>query len=378
MNKKVFGEILSKYKEKYDYINDPASHDEIYKFPAVKCCIDHWNIDAEDFPGMLKESMAKSLNIIENRIKHPINGLTFLCEQGKAGEVREEFRKLFLDDGGDIRKRQKKAEEFVDNINAMLNEIAPEKWSFTQDRRDALMYLAFINPAGNYMFKAEPARVFANYVEFGDDIGSGQTFRLDNYYRLCDEVLEEIEKDAELLELLDRKLVERAKVEGLEPEALKNIEGKLRIVVYDIMYCANAYILYEGIAKPAKKGSKEEKEQIRRKRVTEILTEIEEKDTELSELLKDVPEYPNLEGAELTNIKYGKGRGLRQNGKYLYIGFGEDEKTFALPDCISKGYLKGADESVVVLCKALSEITDKQEKLAKSLRNLKVELSGLE
>ena len=108
------------------------------------------------------------------------------------------------------------------------------------------------------------------------------------------------------------------------------------------------------------------------------MTEIEEKDTELSELLKDVPEYPNLEGTELTNIKYGKSKVSRKNGKYLYINYGDVEKTFGLPDCISKGYSKGADESIVVLCKALSEITDKQEKLAKTLRKLKVELSGLE
>ena len=108
------------------------------------------------------------------------------------------------------------------------------------------------------------------------------------------------------------------------------------------------------------------------------MTEIEGKDAELSELLKNVPEYPNLEGAELTNNKYGKGKVSRQNGKYLYINYGDVEKTFGLPDCISKGYLKGADENIIVLCKALSEITDKQEKLAKSLRNLKGELSGLE
>ena len=102
------------------------------------------------------------------------------------------------------------------------------------------------------------------------------------------------------------------------------------------------------------------------------MTEIEEKDTELSELLKDVPEYPNLEGTELTNIKYGKSKVSRKNGKYLYINYGDVEKTFGLPDCISKGYSKGADESI------LSEITDKQEKLAKTLRKPKVELSGLE
>ena len=109
MNKISFSKILSNYKEKYDFINNAEGCDEIYKWPAVRCCIDNWDIDAEDFLAMLKKSMRLSMNIIENKIKHPINGLTFLCVQGKTEQVREAFRNLLLDEG-DIRDRQGRAE----------------------------------------------------------------------------------------------------------------------------------------------------------------------------------------------------------------------------------------------------------------------------
>ena len=92
MNKGIFQKILSNYKEKYDYINNPEGSDEIYKWPAVRCCIDNWDIDAKDFLAMLKKCTRLSMNIIENKVKHPINGLTFLCEQGKTDQVREAFR----------------------------------------------------------------------------------------------------------------------------------------------------------------------------------------------------------------------------------------------------------------------------------------------
>jgi len=377
MNTNRFDEIFSNYKAKYKELNDPDGRDEIYKWLAVRCCTDNWNIDAEDFLEMFRRSMHLSQNIIENRYKHPINGITYLCEQGKTEQVREEFRKL-LSDAEDIRKIQDKADVFQDSINAMLSEIAPEKWSYEQDRRDPLMYLAFIKPERSYMYKAEPARVFSNYVEFGDDIGSGQTFRLDHYYRLCDEVLAEIEKDEDFIEMLDAELTKVAERNDMSGSDLQGMPGKLRIVVYDIMYCANSAWLYEGMKPPVKKGSKEDKERIVQRRIEEIHELLDTENAELEELLKSDPEYPDLTGVELMNIRYGKGKVKSQDGHYLHIEYGGEDKMFPLPDCITKGYLKGASEDIVEACKQLSDINEHKKKLTSSLRQLSEELSLLE
>ena len=64
------------------------------------------------------------------------------------------------------------------------------------------MYLSFISPDDNFMFKSTEARAFANDCEFGEDIGSGQTFRLDVYYRMCRELAEEIKNNEKLCALL--------------------------------------------------------------------------------------------------------------------------------------------------------------------------------
>lgn len=377
MNKNVFDEIFSNYKARYEELNDPDGRDEIYKWPAVRCCIDNWNVDEEDFLEMFKRSMRLSLNIIENRYKHPINGITFLCERGKTEQVREEFKKLLSDDE-DIRKIQDKADAFQDGINAMLSEIAPEKWSYEQDRRDPLMYLAFIKPESSYMFKAEPARVFSNYVEFGDDIGSGQTFRLDHYYRLCDEVLVEIEKDEDFIEMLDAELTRAAERNSMNESDLQDMPGKLRIVVYDIMYCASSAWLYEGMKPPVKKGSKEDKERIVQRRIEEIHELLDNENAELEELLNNAPEYPDLTGVELTNIRYGKGKVNSQDGHYLHIEYDGEDKVFPLPECITKGYLRGTSEDIVEICRKLSDIDVQKKKLTSSLRRLSEELLLLE
>lgn len=377
MNDKVFNEILDNYKEKYASLNEPDGRNEIFKWPAVRCCIDNWDIDAEDFLDMFKRSMRLTQTIIENRYKHPVNGIIYLCEQGKTEQVREEFRKL-LSAVEDVRKRQDHAETFMTNINAMLEEIAPDKWSFEQDRRDPLMYQAFIQPDISYMFKSESARVFSNYVEFGGDIGGGQTFRLDNYYKLCDEVLAAVESDDEIREMLDEKLMEAAKANDMAEDDLLDMPGKLRIAVYDIMYCASSANLYQGMPKPVKKGSKEDKERARNRRIEEIQEQIEKESAELDSVLKDIPAWPDLAGLELTNLKYGKGKVTEQKDKYLYLDFVGTEKTFALPDCISSGFLTGADGDVMETCKTISDINKRVNRLTSSLKQLRSELSMLE
>ena len=123
MNKDVFKKILANYKAKYEMINDLGGWDEMFKWIAVRTCQDNWDIDAPDFGDMLKKALGKTSYIIENAIKHPITGLLFLCDQGKAEFVRDEFRKL-LSNEGDIRDRQARTEAFNDSINEMLNRLA--------------------------------------------------------------------------------------------------------------------------------------------------------------------------------------------------------------------------------------------------------------
>lgn len=377
MNKSVFDEIFSNYKARYDELNDPDDRDEIRKWPAVRCCIDNWSIDAEDFLEMFKRSMRLSQNIIENRFKHPINGIIFLCEQGKTELIREEFRKLLSDDV-DIRRIQKKADAFQDSVNTMLSEIGPEKWSYEQDRRDPLMYLAFIKPECSYMFKAEPAKIFSKYVEFGDDLGSGQTFRLDHYYRLCDEVLAEIEKDEGFIEMLDTELTKAAERNGMDESDLHDMPGKLRIAVYDIIYCAKSARLYEDVNPPVKKGSKEDKEKTVRRRIEEIHELLDNENDKLEKLLREAPEYPDLTGVELTHIRYGRGKVKYQDGHYLHMEYEGADKIFSLLDCITKGYLKGVSEDIVETCKKISDIDVQKKELTNSLRHLRAELSLLE
>ena len=59
---------------------------------------------------------------------------------------------------------------------------------------------------------------------------------------MCDELVMEIQDNEELIKLLDGLLIEAA-----ENDTIINMPGKLNILAYDIMYCADSYNLYDNI-----------------------------------------------------------------------------------------------------------------------------------
>ncbi len=323
--------------------------------------------------------MSMSKNIIENQFVLSISGVIFLCDNGKTEEVRDEFKKLLEEDGYDIKARQKRVDSFVDNINSMIDSIDSGKWKYHHSTRDALMYLAFIKPDDNYMFKATPVRKFADYVEFGGDIGSGKNFHLDEYFRLCDEVLEELKNDTELQEMLDNELECEAARSGLDPEKMNNIPGKLRISVYDIMYTANAYRFYNGLPEPAKKkksvSGRAERERKIAARIEELNSLIESKSNELAEIEKNIPVLPNIIGLEVSNFKFGKGKVVGQERHYVSVEFKDFNKEFILPDCIVKGFLSGADSDTIDVCKIIFECYAKKKAVSEELSRYSSELA---
>ena len=71
--------------------------DEIYKWKAVKCFQDNWDIDAADLPTMLRASLAQTYHMLTSQNYYPAKTL---MEFAKAApdEVRSMFRNLFDED----------------------------------------------------------------------------------------------------------------------------------------------------------------------------------------------------------------------------------------------------------------------------------------
>ena len=356
MNREQLDKIIRNYIDKYDYLNN-EEHSEYYKWIAVRHFQTHWNINANDFGEMFKEALRKSANLINNRTVQPSNGITFLCkeENGYMEEVRSEFKKLLADDNGDYVQRLGRIDSFIDNINGMLQEVVPGKWKYDQDRRSVVMYLNFIEPEDNYMFKSTCAKEFADCIEFGDTIGNGQTFSLKNYYRLCDELVDELHNQTELLGLLDEILVEHESDHGHYDMKLKDLDPSLHILAYDLMYCANTYKLYDGMItkKKSKSSSMAQRQEEEKQRIEQLTNKIEEINAELEKTSAEIDGIgiPDCKGLTLKHIKYGQGEVKKQEGRYLTVLFGVEERKFKLPDAIAKGFIKTDTVEIIEKCK---------------------------
>lgn len=91
-------------------MDDPDGNNEGYKWRAVSCFMENWDIDADDFASMFKSSMKDTSNLIDNATVQPIGGILLLLKHPEEIEfVRKCFRDLYTDDGGNLEARQEKS-----------------------------------------------------------------------------------------------------------------------------------------------------------------------------------------------------------------------------------------------------------------------------
>lgn len=243
------------------------------------------------------------------------------------------------------------------------------------------MYLSFISPDDNFMFKSTEARAFANGCEFGEDIGRGQTFRLDVYYRMCRELAEEIKKNEKLCALLEDKLQAEANVDEDETSPITEVAGRYNIYAYDIIYCAHAYNLYGDIPvrKKTKLSSIEQKKQDRQIRIQELASQRDEAKEQIEQVDAQLKEnsLPDLTGMTVKNIRYGAGTVAEQSGKYLTVEFSAGTKKFVLPDAVAKGFLRIEDADTMGSFEKTGLLTERKEKYTREIEMLTTEITRL-
>ena len=96
------------------------------------------------------------------------------------------------------------------------------------------------DPDFNYVYKSSEAQTMAKYVDFGLSIGSGSSFSLPNYYKLCDEIVEALREHDSLLKTHFSRLT----LEHYNDQSL-------HLLAFDLMYCCRTYNFYHGVSIPS-------------------------------------------------------------------------------------------------------------------------------
>lgn len=372
--------LVNIYLDKYDEMN--ANDDQLLgTWEAVNTCAKNWDIDADDFGGMFSAAMKDASGILETKTQKPLEGIRLLCRNGRQEEVRDGFRNLLDSRGDDIQGRQDRVTHFVQDINGMLYQEAPERWQLRQKIRTGIRYLAIIDPNDNFIFKASEAAAFAGYTEAEEDIGFDQKLKLASYYEMCDEVVDYISTRQDLLKKVSRKLKQKGKAEGT-PE-LKDIDPNYHILAYDLIRDSYQHDFYsEKAANRKSKISTVQKRYIdRTRKKAGLLDERERVVDEYDEVtaLEHRAEIPELTGKKTTHKAYGTGEVTAQEGRYLTVTFDSGEKRrFALPAAVTGGFLAFDDANVSDAAVAMDEVKEKKKDIADRLTAIDVQLKILD
>ncbi len=333
--------VIQQFIDRYEEL-DGMPNNEGYKWQAVGTFQKYWDIEAEDFPQMFADALRDTSNLIDNATVQPIGGIKMLLSHPEEVEfVRECFEDLFSEDGGDLEDRNHRINNFMSNINEKIDKYVSGSWKYPQSRASVIYYLNLWKPEENYIFKSTEATEWANCIEFGDDFGSGENFSLAVYYRLCEELREAIKDNEHLLKFSMERL-ERAKA-----SCEVDFDDDLHIMVYDIIYCARAYSLYDNVSINKTSTKERIKRAAERDKKESLEKEIAEIEEQLASERNRILPYPSLEGGTVKHKKYGECKVVRVVDGRLYIDFKGEEKLFQFPGAFESGFMTCEDEALM-------------------------------
>lgn len=206
LNVSRLNEVLVKYKEGFVSMQWP---DEKYKWEAVKCFQDNWNVNAADFADMLTRSLAKTSNLLVSANNFPAKMI-----RGFAKAAPEEVRSMYIalfDETKDVVSR---ILEFKNHSSILLEKYGNGARQHYQYENAVSTYLWLRYPEKYYIYKYGEVKTVA------DELGSGYLFKkgayadnLRNFFALYDEIRAELKKDGGLINLLKSQLTDACYVD---------------------------------------------------------------------------------------------------------------------------------------------------------------------
>ncbi len=368
MNDNHLQQIFKHYIDKFEYVNN-AEHQEYYKWQIAK--IFHDEMDkvlaspAEEFAAKLYELKKQTFNLIDSYTT-PFYGLVKFAENDPEA-VRSMFLELFADDGGDLKKRGQKIAEFLRKSHALRQDLGFEdSYLYKDDVHSVTGYLFLYDPDNNYIFKSTHAQIFADCVEFYDDWGSGDTVDIEVYYRMCDQLVEAIKSNKELVATDNSRFENGWGVDSstLYPDPEKHI------LAFDIIYCCSSYELFDGITFVRPK-SKERQLMVERKEKAIQLSENLDRARADMNKLDEAKEYVNSvfsAGKSLQHKKYGEGKIQKNDGTSITVEFPEaGEKQFGTIIASVNGIISSTEPEYVAMFPGYCDILKKDSSIRTAL-----------
>ena len=225
-------EALRQYKK--DFV---ATHwnEEKYKWEAVKCFQDNWDIHAADFEDMLSQSLSKTSNLLASTNNFPA-GMIIEFAHAAPEKVRAMYMDLF-DESKDVFGR---IESFKKQSNILIKKYKSTAKQHYQHENAITTYLWLRYPDKYYVYKYSEARSVSNKLDSNYKFKKGSyTDNLKNFYDFYNEIRESLKRDSTLIDLFQSQLTD-----DCYPDS------ELRTLTFDV-----GFYISRNISKPADKES---------------------------------------------------------------------------------------------------------------------------
>lgn len=332
MNSKNLQSLFTKYIEQFEFINN-QTNDENYKWAIARMFQNDFDLESQNFAVMLEQIWKGTSNLIDNARQLPFFALVDYARR-EPETVREMFRVLFQPDDGDLKARQARIEAFLAQTEVLRMKYFPDSWKYKNDQRSVMAYLFLHDPDENYLYKSTQAHEFADCVEFYDDWGSGGNFKLDIYYRMCDELVKAMREYEPLMK------THRSRFDGHQSEYFE--DRNLHILAFDMIYTSQVYGLYNGIpyAHPNTQEKKLYLERMEKARSLQAEYDEAEKTAALLENAIKYLQSALTVGHTVTHKVFGAGTVAFIDSATVVVEFNKvGEKKFMLMDAFGKGFL---------------------------------------
>ena len=330
MNELHMEQIFKHYIDDFEKLNNPE-HMEYYKWQIVKrfrpLMDDALKSENSEFAANLLKVKKLTSNLVDSYTQ-PFQGLVRFSEH-EPETVRNMFKSLFENSDGTMEKRQNAVTAFLKKSHELRDKYFPGSYLYKDDMHSVTTYLFLYDPDHNYIFKSSHALIFADCIEFYDDWGSGDSVKLDVYYRMCDQIVSAIKNSSEMMKT-DASRFENGW--GIDPQTFAQDKEK-HILAFDLIYCCSTYGLFSGITFKRPKTKEKQLIQEKKEKAVRFAEELKTAQDELKKL-QEALEYLNMVfkiGAGIQHKKYGMGTITDNNGSSIEIEFANgDKKKFGM------------------------------------------------
>ena len=222
-------EILKVYKK------DFASwwNEEKYKWEAIKCFQDNWDVNASDFSGMLYRSLDKTYNLLASNNNFPKQMLISFATAAPE-KVRAMFIELF-DESKDVVER---IDRFKTQSTSLLEQYGNGARQHYQYENAISTYLWLRYPDKYYIYKYGEVKTVATELNADYNFKKGAyANNIRNFLKFYNEITEAIKQDSDLVIAFRSQLNEGC---YSDPE--------LRTVTLDIGYFINKSYSQKNVA----------------------------------------------------------------------------------------------------------------------------------